>query len=56
VGRLLAVSEALAADEADSLGAAICHAHVGRHDALLDDAARRAWGTALRGRRVSWRR
>lgn len=56
VARLLAASEALASDEADALGAAICHAHVGRHDALLDDAARRAWGTSLRARRVSWRR
>lgn len=54
VGRLLAVAEALAADEADALGAAICHAHAGRSDTLLAAAAARGWGG--RGRRVSWRR
>ncbi|MBX3023361.1 crossover junction endodeoxyribonuclease RuvC [bacterium] len=56
VGRLLAVGEALAADEADALGAAICHAHAGHGDALLAAAAARGWGGAGRGRRVSWRR
>jgi crossover junction endodeoxyribonuclease RuvC len=54
VGRLLAVSEGLAADEADALGAAICHAHAGHSDALLAAAAARGWGG--RGRRASWRR
>jgi len=53
VGRLLAVSEALAADEADALGAAICHAHAGRSEAVLA-AAGRGWGGS--GRRVRWRR
>ncbi|HSP96037.1 MAG TPA: crossover junction endodeoxyribonuclease RuvC [Candidatus Dormibacteraeota bacterium] len=57
VGRLLAWSEALAADEADALGAAICHAHAGRSDALLAAASSRSgWGGNGRGRRVSWRR
>ena len=56
VGRLLAVAEALAADEADALGAAICHAHAGRSDALLAAAAARAWGGNGRSRRTSWRR
>lgn len=56
VGRLLAVSDALASDEADALGAAICHAHAGRYDALLTRAATRAWGSLPRGRRVGWRR
>jgi crossover junction endodeoxyribonuclease RuvC len=56
VSRLLAVTDALAADEADALGAAICHAHAGRSDALLAAAAARAWGGTGRGRRVSWRR
>ncbi len=56
VGRLLAVADALATDEADALGAAICHAHAGRSDALLAAAASRAWGGGARGRRVSWRR
>lgn len=56
VARLLAVSEALAADEADALGAAICHAHTGRGDALLATAAARAWGGGGRGRRAGWRR
>lgn len=55
VARLLAVADRLAADEADALGAAICHAHAGRHDALLAQAAARGWG-ALRGRRAGWRR
>ncbi|MFN8642062.1 MAG: crossover junction endodeoxyribonuclease RuvC [Candidatus Binatia bacterium] len=54
VGRLLAVDGALAADEADALGAAICHAHAGRSDTLLAAAAARGWGG--RGRRTSWRR
>lgn len=56
VARLLAISEGLAADEADALGAAICHAHAGRSDALLAAAAVRGWGGAGRGRRASWRR
>ena len=57
VGRLLAWSEALAVDEADALGAAICHAHAGRSDALLAAASsRNGWGGNGRGRRVSWRR
>jgi crossover junction endodeoxyribonuclease RuvC len=56
VARLLAVSDALASDEADALGAAICHAHAGRYDALLMRAATRAWGPLPRGRRVGWRR
>lgn len=54
VGRLLAVADALATDEADALGAAICHAHAGRSDAVMAEAATRGWGG--RGRRVSWRR
>lgn len=54
VGRLLGMAEVLAADEADALGAAICHAHAGRSDTLLAAAAARGWGG--RGRRVSWRR
>lgn len=56
VARLLAVSEALAADEADALGAAICHAHAGRSDALLAAAAARGWGGNGRRRRGGWRR
>jgi crossover junction endodeoxyribonuclease RuvC len=56
VARLLAISERLAADEADALGAAICHAHAGRSDAVLAAAALRGWGSAGRGRGVSWRR
>lgn len=55
VARLLAVSEHLAADEADALGAAICHAHAGRYDALLSRAAGNSWGAARR-RRPGWRR
>jgi crossover junction endodeoxyribonuclease RuvC len=59
VGRLLAVVEALAEDEADALGAALCHLHAGQFGALVAASA----GAALdgltarggRGRRGSWR-
>jgi crossover junction endodeoxyribonuclease RuvC len=57
--RLLGLATALAADEADALGAAICHVHAGRMQALLERAP--AWagaparGTARRGRRAAWR-
>jgi crossover junction endodeoxyribonuclease RuvC len=54
VGRLLGVVEsALAADEADALGAAICHVYAGHFNALVARAA--SWGGAGR-RRATWRR
>jgi len=37
VGRLLALNGALAVDEADALGAAICHLHRARYDATVSD-------------------
>lgn len=55
VGRLLGIVEQLAADEADALGAAICHVHAGRFNAVLAQAA--TWGGAVAGRgRRAWRR
>jgi crossover junction endodeoxyribonuclease RuvC len=56
VGRLLGVVEAFATDEADALGAAICHIYAGRFTALVAQAP--TWGGAVagRGRRTSWRR
>lgn len=54
VGRLLRVGKALAADEADALGAAICHVYAGRFNALVAQAT--SWGGAGGGRRGSWRR
>jgi crossover junction endodeoxyribonuclease RuvC len=54
VGRLLGVGKALAADEADALGAAICHVYAGRFNALVAQAT--SWGGAGSGRRGSWRR
>jgi crossover junction endodeoxyribonuclease RuvC len=59
VGRLLAVAEALAEDEADALGAALCHLHAGQLGALLAQASAGALGGATLGRtrggRNSWR-
>lgn len=52
VARLLGVAETLAADEADALGAAICHLYAGRFRALVADTP--AWGVA-RGRRTARR-
>jgi crossover junction endodeoxyribonuclease RuvC len=54
VGRLLRVGKALAADEADALGAAICHVYAGRFNSLVAQAT--SWGGAGGGRRGSWRR
>lgn len=56
VARLLAVEESLAADEADALGAAVCHVHAGQFGALLAAATAQAWGGTGRGRRSGWRR
>ena len=53
VGRLLGTAEALAADEADALGAAICHVYAGRFGAVVAQAT--SWGGSARGRRA-WRR
>ncbi|MDX2166589.1 MAG: crossover junction endodeoxyribonuclease RuvC [Deltaproteobacteria bacterium] len=59
VGRLLAVAEALAEDEADALGAALCHLHAGQFGALLAQAGAGGLGGATLGRarggRGSWR-
>lgn len=52
VARLLGVPDALAADEADALGVAICHLQAGRFAALVGGA--KGWGG--RGRGSSWRR
>lgn len=54
VGRLLGVAQAFAADEADALGAAICHVYVGRFTTLVADGT--TWGDAGGGRRRRWRR
>jgi crossover junction endodeoxyribonuclease RuvC len=55
VARLLAIADALAEDEADALGAAICHAHAGQFAALLATSAA-VFGGAARGRRGGgWR-
>ncbi len=54
VGRLLGIAQALAADEADALGAAICHVYAGRFNAVVARAA--SWGGDGRGRRAPWRR
>jgi crossover junction endodeoxyribonuclease RuvC len=51
VGRLLGIAQALAADEADALGAAICHVYAGRFNAALARAS--SWGGDGRRR---WRR
>ena len=58
VGRLLTVAEGLAEDEADALGAALCHLHAGRLSALLATSAAAMGGAAVpgaRGRRGGWR-
>jgi Holliday junction resolvasome RuvABC endonuclease subunit len=54
VARLLGVGSALAEDEADALGAAICHVYVRQFNALVASAST-AWGGGGSGRR-SWRR
>ena len=55
VVRLLGIAHAPAADEADALGAAICHVYAGRFNALVAQAT--AWGGAAAGRgRRTWRR
>lgn len=54
VGRLLAVADALAEDEADALGAALCHLHAGQLGTLLAQAGAVALGRT-RGGRGSWR-
>ncbi len=51
ISRLLAMSELLAADEADALGAAICHVYAGRFQAVV--ARGTSWGGRSRG---GWRR
>lgn len=48
VGRLLGLDAAMAADEADALGAAICHAYVGRFAAALSRS--KGWGGGGAGR------
>ncbi len=55
VSRLLAVDQVLGEDEADALGAAICHVNAGQFAALVA-AASTGWGGAGRGRRTSRRR
>jgi len=55
VSRLLAVDGALGEDEADALGAAICHVNAGQFAARVA-AASTGWGGAGRGRRASRRR
>jgi Holliday junction resolvasome RuvABC endonuclease subunit len=53
VGRLLQTDAVLSADEADALGAAICHVHTSRfalHAALPGANGRRRWRRAA-GRR-----
>jgi len=59
VARLLAVAEALAEDEADALGAAICHLHAGQFSALVAASARGGAAAGplarARGRRGGWR-
>jgi crossover junction endodeoxyribonuclease RuvC len=55
VGRLLGAPEPLAADEADALGAAICHVYAGRFNAVIAQAV--SWGGSGAGRgRRAWRR
>ena len=54
VGRLLGIAQALAADEADALGAAICHVYAGRFHAVIAQAS--SWGGGGRARRGPWRR
>ena len=54
VRRLLGIAPALAADEADALGAAICHVYAGRFHAVIAHAS--SWGGDGRGRRAPWRR
>jgi crossover junction endodeoxyribonuclease RuvC len=55
VARLLALADALATDEADALGAAICHAQAGQFTARLAAATLASFGGSGRGRRSSWR-
>jgi crossover junction endodeoxyribonuclease RuvC len=55
VGRLLGVGDALAADEADALGAALCHVYAGRFRAVVANATTWGGGRGGRGRRA-WRR
>ena len=55
VAKLLALTAAPAEDEADALGAAICHLHAGCFHALVAGAS--GWGGSTgRGRRATWRR
>jgi len=55
VTRLLALTDTPAEDEADALGAAICHLHTGAFHAVVAGAA--GWGGSTgRGRRGAWRR
>jgi crossover junction endodeoxyribonuclease RuvC len=55
VSKLLALAAAPVEDEADALGAAICHIHAGAFRAVVAGAA--GWGgNAGRGRRAGWRR
>ena len=55
VGRLLGVDAPLETDEADALGAALCHVHASRFQAALERHA--ALGGRAPGRaRTSWRR
>jgi crossover junction endodeoxyribonuclease RuvC len=54
VVRLLGIAQTPATDEADALGAAICHVYTGRFQALVAQSA--TWGArSARGRRT-WRR
>lgn len=55
VAKLLALTDAPAEDEADALGAAICHLHAGSFHAVVAGAS--GWGgSSGRGRRAAWRR
>jgi Holliday junction resolvasome RuvABC endonuclease subunit len=55
VAKLLALTTAPAEDEADALGAAICHLHAGSFHAIVAGAT--GWGGRTgRGRRAAWRR
>ena len=54
VGRLLGIAQALAEDEADALGAAICHVYAGAFNALVAQAT--PWGSRGGSGRRTWRR
>ena len=54
VGKLLATEALLAADEADALGAAICHVYAGAFNALVAQAT--PWGSRGGSGRRTWRR